>query len=133
MALRSSSDSSRSRAPSASWSRSRRRAPISGTMSSPRDSTQAIAVWATVTPLSSATFRSASPKLRLWSRLSPLKRGLCPRKSRSPSGLAVGAVLLAVHVLDAVTGPQHHAEEQHKETQAEEVAGVEQGHTGVHG
>ena len=57
---RSSSPSSSSSAPSASVSRSRVRAPTSGTMSSPRDSTQAIATWATVASSSSAT--SAAPR-----------------------------------------------------------------------
>ena len=38
------------------------RAPTSGTMSSPRESTQAIASWATVRPRASATSRSASTR-----------------------------------------------------------------------
>ncbi len=68
-------------APSDSASRARVRAPTSGTMSSPRLSTQAIATCATVTPCSSATARSASTSRRFASRLSPWKRGECPRKS----------------------------------------------------
>ena len=49
-AARSVADSSRASAPSASSSRSRRRAPTTGTMSSPRAATQAMASWPTVTP-----------------------------------------------------------------------------------
>ena len=50
-------------------------------MSSPRESTQAIAAWASVTPLLSATARSASATARFWSRFSSLKRGALLRKS----------------------------------------------------
>ncbi len=64
-----------SSAPSASLSRSRLRAPINGTMSSPRDSTQAIASCATVMPRVLAIVASASTKPRLYFRLSPVKRG----------------------------------------------------------
>ena len=69
-----------SSAPRASARRSRVRAPTSGTMSSPRLSTQAIATWATVMPLASAAARSASTRARLRSRFSlEARRG--PRKS----------------------------------------------------
>jgi len=46
-------------------SRSRRRAPTSGTMSEPRESTQAMAISATVTPFASAIARNASTSARL--------------------------------------------------------------------
>ena len=61
--------------------RSRRRAPTSGTISSPRASTQAMAICAGVAPRFPATSRSASTRPRLWSRFSALKRGECWRKS----------------------------------------------------
>ena len=83
IAARSSADNRISSAPSASARRSRRRAPTSGTMSSPRCRTQAIAIWATVALLVSATARSASTSERLRSRFAPLKRGAVRRKSPS--------------------------------------------------
>ena len=51
-------------------------------MSSPRCRTQAIAIWATVALLASATARNASTS-ELRSRFSPLKRGAVRRKSPS--------------------------------------------------
>jgi len=57
------------------------RDPTNGTMSPPCAATQAIAIWATLTPLASAMIRSASTRARLASALSPWKRGLWARKS----------------------------------------------------
>src|SRR5215217_7445080 len=50
---------------------SRRRAPTSGTMSSPRERTQAMAICATVTPFCSAILCRASTRSRLCWRFSP--------------------------------------------------------------
>ncbi len=70
------------RAPSASVSRSRRRAPTSGTMSSPWAATQAMATWAALSARASATARrgvdEAPGSAR---RFSPWKRGQWARKS----------------------------------------------------
>ena len=82
MRSRSPPSSSSSSAPSASCSRSRRRAPTSGTMSSPRESTQAIASWATVAPRSSATSRSASTSARLRLQVLALEARAAWRGSR---------------------------------------------------
>ncbi|KWA38864.1 hypothetical protein WL27_15985 [Burkholderia multivorans] len=59
------------------------RAPINGTMSSPRDSAHAIAICAGLLPFSSAIVRNASTSARLCSRFALWKRGLAARKSRS--------------------------------------------------
>ena len=86
MAARSAGvETDTSSAPSASLSRSRRRAPTSGMMSSPCAATQAMAICATDTPFASATLRRASTSARLRSRLSPWKRGLDGRGSLWPS------------------------------------------------
>src|SRR5258708_1975820 len=69
-------------ASSASASRSRRRAPTTGTISAPCAATQAIAACATLMPLAPATLRSASTRARFASTLSPWNRGLKARKSR---------------------------------------------------
>jgi hypothetical protein len=52
---------------------------MSGTTSSPRPSTQAIATCATLALLASAISRSDSTSERLWGRFSPWKRGLIVR------------------------------------------------------
>jgi hypothetical protein len=83
MRARSSGPSSTSSAPSASSSRSRRRAPTSGTTSRPRCRTQAIAIWATVAPCSPAGSRRRSTRRRLWARFSPWKRGLKALEGRA--------------------------------------------------
>ena len=62
------------------------RAPTSGTMSSPRDSTQAIAICATVDPASLGDRRAAPrPAPGCASRFSPWKRGRVRRGSRRPA------------------------------------------------
>ena len=68
-------------APSASARRSGRRAPMSGTMSSPCAATQAMATWTGVAFRASAKARSFSTRPRLWASASPWKRGLWVRKS----------------------------------------------------
>ncbi len=73
--------------PSDSWSCARVRAPTSGTMFSPLASTQAIASWEGVAPMSSAIRYSASTSRWLRSRFSPVKRGRWARKSVLPVGL----------------------------------------------
>ncbi len=62
-------------------SRSRRRAPTRGTTSQPRNSAQAMANCATVTPFACEIPRSASTSARLRCRLYPVKRGRPARKS----------------------------------------------------
>ena len=64
-----------SSAPQRLGERSRRRAPTRGTMSSPRERTQAVARAATVVPFSRASARSASTRARFVSRFGPPKRG----------------------------------------------------------
>ena len=54
-------------------------------MSSPRESTHAIASCATLAPLAAAIARSSSTSARLRLRLASVKRGACARKSPGSS------------------------------------------------